>query len=60
MTGINPKEPTMYVLAVLICPRSTSHSDHEVDTRSGEAECVGCGHRHTVEPTELLALLEDA
>lgn len=50
----------MYVLAVLICPRTTSHTDHEVDTRSGEAECVACGHRHTVEPIELDALLEDA
>lgn len=48
----------MYVLAVLICTRTTSHTDHEVDTRSGEATCTACGATHTVETADLLDLLE--
>lgn len=48
----------MYVLATLICSRTTSETDHEVDTRSGEATC-GCGAVTVVDLPELLELLED-
>lgn len=46
------------VLAVLICTRTTSETDHEVDTRSGEAHCTTCGAMTIVEPADLLDLLE--
>ena len=49
----------MYVLAVQICTRTTGETDHEVDTRSGEAHCVACGAMTVVELPELLELLED-
>lgn len=50
----------MYVLAVLICTRTTSETDHQVDTRSGEAHCEACGAMTIVELPDLLTLLEDA
>lgn len=51
----------MYVLAALTCKATLLPlTDHEVDTRSGEATCCVCKATHTVEAPELLELLEDA
>lgn len=48
----------MYVMTTLNCSRTTSETDHDVDTRSGEATCV-CGAVTIVDLPELLELLED-
>lgn len=50
----------MTVLAALTCSATLNPStDHEVDTRSGEARCCVCGAMTIVEAPELLELLED-
>jgi hypothetical protein len=51
----------MSVLAALTCSATLNpNTDHQVDTRSGEATCCVCMATHILEPAELLALLEDA
>ena len=48
------------ILASLTCSATLNpFTDHEVDTRSGEATCCVCAATHTVDPDDLLALLED-
>lgn len=48
------------VLAVLPCSRTTSHTDHVVNTITGEAVCTSCAAVQVLEPSEIDTLLEDA
>jgi hypothetical protein len=47
------------VIAVLPCSRTTSETDHVVNTVTGEAACTACGALQVVEPSEIAELLED-
>lgn len=60
-TDITKLKPMSYdVLTTLPCSRTTSTTDHEVDTRSGWARCCSCGAPQILDSTDLLTLLEDA
>ena len=48
------------VIAVLPCSRTTSHTDHVVNTVTGEATCTSCAAIQVLEPSEVDELLEDA
>lgn len=48
------------VIAVLPCARTTSHTDHVVNTVTGEAVCTSCAQLQVLEPSEIDSLLEDA
>ena len=48
------------VLAFLPCSRTTSHTDHVVNTLTGEAVCTSCAAVQVLEPSDIETLLEDA